>query len=497
MAKYFEDVSRTFSEYLLLPNLTTEECTVNNVDLSAPITKYHLDTPPPIKLNIPVVSAAMQSVSGYSLATELARSGGMSFIYCSQTIDQQAEIIKQVKSYKAGFVISDSNLTPDATLDDIIKLTGRTGHSTIMITHDGSPNGKLLGMITSKDYRVSRDPMDKKVSELMTPFSRLIRGKVNMSLTESNDLIWENKIDCLPVTDDRDNLVHLVFRKDYVQHKSNPYELLDSNKSLMVGAAVNTHDYKERIPALVDAGADILCIDSSDGYSEWQKNVLDFVRKEYGNEVKIGAGNVVDKEGFLYLANAGADFVKIGIGGGSICITREQKGIGRGQASAVIDINQVRNDYLKQTGNYVPLCSDGGIAHDYHITLALAMGADFVMMGRYFARFEESPTQRTMVDGQYVKEYWGEGTNRAKNWTRYDLTNGSDVFTFEEGASSYVPYAGNMKDNLDVTLAKIKSTMCNCGSLTIGELQAKARLTLVSSTSIVEGGLHDIIPQEN
>lgn len=496
MAKYLDDVSRTFSEYLLLPNLTTENCIPDNVDLSAPITKYHIGTPPPTKLNIPFVSSAMQSVSGEVLATELAKSGGLSFIFCSQSIEDQVRMITQVKTYKAGFVVSDSNLTPDHTLADIVQLTGKTGHSTVMVTDDGGPNGKLLGMITSKDYRVSRDPADKKISELMTPFSKLIHGKANMNLSESNDLIWENKIDCLPIIDENGNLVYLVFRKDYVQHKSNPYEVLDSNKRLLSAASVNTHDYKERIPALVDAGADILCIDSSDGYSEWQKDVLQFVRKEYGDEVKIGAGNVVDKEGFLYLAEAGADFVKIGIGGGSICITREQKGIGRGQASSVIEVNRVRNDYLKQTGDYIPICSDGGIAHDYHITLALAMGADFVMMGRYFARFEESPTMKTMVDGQYVKEYWGEGTNRAKNWTRYDISGDAGLFSFEEGASSYVPYAGNMKENLEVTIAKIRSTMCNCGSLNLQELQAKARLTLVSSTSIIEGGLHDIIPQE-
>ena len=151
-----------------------------------------------------------------------------------------------------------------------------------------------------------------------------------------------------------------------------------------------------------------------------------------------------------------------------------------------------RDEYFKETGVYVPICSDGGIVHDYHITLALAMGADFVMLGRYFARFDESPTNKLRVGGNYVKEYWGEGSNRARNWQRYDL-GGAQKLSFEEGVDSYVPYAGALKDGVSVTLAKVRSTMCNCGALSIPELQQKARLTVVSSTSIVEGGSHDVI----
>ncbi len=207
----------------------------------------------------------------------------------------------------------------------------------------------------------------------------------------------------------------MFFRKDYDTHKAYPDELLDGHKRYMVGAGVNTRDYRERIPALVEAGADVLCIDSSEGFTEWQKMTLDFVREKYGDSVKIGAGNVVDKEGFNYLADAGADFVKVGIGGGSICITREQKGIGRGQASAVIEVAKARDDYFRRTGVYVPICSDGGIVYDYHMTLALAMGADFIMLGRYFSRFDESPTAKLTINGSYVKEYWGEGSNRARN----------------------------------------------------------------------------------
>jgi len=489
VAYYFEDASRTFSEYLLIPNLTRMDCIPSNVNLTAPIVKFEKGKKSSLELKIPFVSAIMQSVSDDNLAIALARCGGLSFVFSSQPIMEQVEMIKKVKKFKA-------NLTPDHTLQDVIALKARTGHSTIAITEDGSPYKKLIGLVTTRDYRKSRDTLDKKVSEFMTPFAKLIAGKKGISLSEANDLIWQNKLNCLPIIDENQNLCYFVFRKDYDEHKNNPHELLDLDKRLLVGAGINTRDYKERVPKLVKAGADILCVDSSDGYSEWQKKTIEYVKEEFNNQVKVGGGNVVDKEGFLYLVEAGADFVKVGIGGGSICITREQKGIGRGQASAVIEVAKARDDYYAKSGIYVPICSDGGIVHDYHTVLAMAMGADFIMMGRYFARFDESPAKKVKLGSNYVKEYWGEGSNRARNWQRYDFGEESKL-SFEEGVDSYVPYAGRLRDNLDLTLSKIRSTMCSCGALSIEELQKTARMTLVSSTSIIEGGAHDVILKEN
>ena len=401
-------------------------------------------------------------------------------------------MVRRAKNYKAGFVSSDSNIRPDQTLADILALKEKTGHATVAVTDDGTPTGKLIGIVTSRDYRVSRLSLDTKVSEFMTPIEQVIYAKEGITLSEANNIIWDHKLNALPILDDNQRLVSFVFRKDYDSHKDNPNELLDSSKRYVVGAGVNTRDFKERIPALVEAGADILCIDSSEGFTEWQKDTLAFVREKYGDRVKIGAGNVVDREGFRFLADAGADFVKIGIGGGSICITRETKGIGRGQATAVIEVAKARDEYFEETGIYVPICSDGGIVHDYHITLALAMGSDFCMLGRYFSRFDESPTNKVMVNGSYMKEYWGEGSARARNWQRYDM-GGAAKLSFEEGVDSYVPYAGSLHDNLAITLSKIRSTMCNCGALSIPELQQKAKLTLVSSVSIVEGGAHDVV----
>ena len=493
MAILVNEVSRTFGEYLLIPGLTTRECTPQNVSLQTPLVRFARGQESRIRLNIPFVSAIMQSVSNDTLAIELARNGGLSFIFGSQPIAEQAEMVRRVKKFKAGFVSSDSNIRPDATLREVLALRRQTGHSTIGVTEDGSPNGRLLGIVTSRDYRLGTTPEDARVEDFMTPFAKLKVGRLGISLKEANNIIWEHKLNTLPIIDEQDKLVYLVFRKDYDDHKENPVELSNKHtKELLVGAGINTRDFRERVPALVEAGADVLCIDSSDGYSEWQYDTLRWIKDTYGDQVLVGAGNVVDEEGFRYLADAGADFVKVGIGGGSICITREQKGIGRGQATAIIDVAQARDKYFEETGIYVPICSDGGLVHDYHMTLAIAMGADFLMMGRYFARFDESPTRKLKIGNNIVKEYWGEGSNRAQNWQRYD-SGGSEALKFEEGVDSYVPYAGKLKDNLAQTLGKMKATMCSCGAITLPELQQKAKITLVSSTSIVEGGAHDVI----
>ncbi len=497
MSKVLEDISRTFNEFLLLPNLTTEKCVPDNVSLKTPLVKFKKGEEPKYSANIPMVSAIMQSVSGEKMGVALAREGGMSFIYGAQSIEEQAAMVYRVKKHKAGFVISDSNVKSGTTLGEVMDIVAETGHSTVIVTNDGTSSGKFLGIVTNKDYRPSKDDRNAPIDNFMTPREKVISAKKGITLSEANNIIWENKINCLPVLTEDDHLKYLVFRKDYEERKNNPNSLLDENKRYIVGAGINTRDYTERIPALVNAGVDILCMDSSDGYSVWQKNTIEFVREKYGDDVKIGAGNVVDAEGFRYLAQAGADFIKVGVGGGSICITRETKGIGRGQASALIDVVRERDKYYEETGIYIPVCSDGGIVHDHHITIALALGADFVMMGRYFARFDESPTRVLKIGNNYVKEYWGEGSNRARNWQRYDMGGkAKDKLAFEEGVDSYISYAGPLKDTLDVTISKVKSTMCNCGAISIPELHEKARLTLVSEVSITEGGAHDVILKE-
>ena len=496
MAIYFNEPSRTFSEYLLIPGYTSEDCIPDKVTLRTPLVKFKKGEEPALSLNVPFASAIMQSVSNDTMAIALAKEGGISFIYGSQSIEDEAAMVARVKSYKAGFVPSASNLAPDATLKDVLELKELKGYSTMAVTSDGSATGRLLGIVSSRDYRVSRMELSTPVSDFMTPLEKLVTAPEGTSLKEANDIIWDHKLNSLPIIDADGKLLYFVFRKDYAEHKNNPNEILDEHKRYIVGAGINSRDYAERVPALIDAGADVLCIDSSEGFSCWQKKTIDFIRERYGDSVKVGAGNVVDADGFRFLAEAGADFVKVGIGGGSICITRETKGIGRGQATALIEVAAARDEYFEKTGVYVPICSDGGLVHDYHMTLALAMGADFLMMGRYFARFDESPTAKLIVNGSYVKEYWGEGSNRARNWQRYDL-GGQSKLSFEEGVDSYVTYAGPLHDNLEKSVYKIKSTMCNCGVTSLSDLKRDAKLTLVSSVSIVEGGSHDVILKNN
>lgn len=494
MAFFFDEPSHTFDEYLLIPGFTSADCIPANVSLKTPVVKYNKKSGEecPLSMNIPMTSAIMQSVSDDKLAVALAKEGGISFIFGSQTIENQAAMIAKVKSYKAGFVTSDTNIRPEQTLSELVAKIEQTGHSTVAVTQDGLCNGKLLGIITERDFRMSHCDPNEPVSKYMTGLKDLIKAEAGLSLHDANDLIWKYKVNQLPVVDKDGNLMYLVFRKDASSHEDHPKELLDSQKRYIVGAGINTRDYMERVPKLLEAGADILCLDSSEGFTEWQRRALKDIHSNFGENVRVGAGNVVDAEGFNFLAEAGADFVKIGIGGGSICITREQKGIGRGQATATIEVAKARDEWFKKTGIYIPICSDGGIVHDHHITLALAMGADFVMLGRYFARFDESPTNKLIVNGNYVKEYWGEGSNRARNWQRYDL-GGAKKMAFEEGVDSYVPYAGSLHDNVTITTSKVIHTMCNCGAVSIPELQQKAKITLLSPASIREGSAHDVI----
>ena len=492
MAYYFEEPSHTFGEYLLVPGYSSAECIPANVDLKTPLVKFKKGEKPSLTMNIPLVSAIMQSVSDDNLAIALAKEGGISFIYGSQSIEDQAVMVARVKGHKAGFVTSDSNIKPDQTLAEVLALKEKTGHSTVAVTEDGTANGKLCGIITSRDFRINHTPTDAKVRDYMTPFKDLITGLDGITLSEANELIWKHKLNSLPIIDKDGNMKYMVFRKDYATHEAHPLENLDSKQRYIVGAGINTRDYMERVPALLEAGVDVLCLDSSEGFTEWQRRALQDIHAKFGENVKVGAGNVVDRDGFMFLAEAGADFVKIGIGGGSICITREQKGIGRGQATATIEVAKARDEYYAKTGIYIPICSDGGIVHDYHMTLALAMGADFIMLGRYFARFDESPTNKLIINGNYVKEYWGEGSNRARNWQRYDM-GGASKLSFEEGVDSYVPYAGSLHDNVNMSMSKIRHTMCNCGAMTIPELQEKAKITLVSQASIAEGSAHDVV----
>jgi len=493
MARMLDDTSRTFGEYLLIPRLTRRDQRIDHIDLSAPLSRSYPGSGPGLSINIPIVSACMQAVSGTDLAVALARQGGLSMIFCSQSIDSQVAMVQSVKAHKAGFVPSGANIKPEATLNDLLELMSDSGHSTIPVTEDGSSGGRFVGLITDQDFWEFEDDLTNRVSDHMTPKVDVIFGIEGISLREANKLLHKNKKDCLPILTDDGRLSALVFKKDYVDHQKHPLELLDDSKRLRVGAAINTHDYRERVPALIAAGADALCFDSSDGFSEFQMDGLIWLREQFGEDLVIGGGNVVSAEGFDYLAGSGlVDFIKVGIGGGSICITREQKGVGRGQASALLEVAARRDAYFKETGIYIPICSDGGLANDTQIVMALAMGADFVMMGRYFAMTEESPTAKISINGQMYKPYWGEGTVRAQNWQRYSEGMESRKMMFEEGVDAFVPLVGTVSEALQTTLYKLKSTMMNLGADDLTAFKDQAVITQVSEQSIVEAGTTNV-----
>jgi len=481
--RILDETSRTLNEYLLVPNLTTEESTPEQIDLGAPLVRHKVGEPSPIRIAVPLTSAIMQAISSPSMAIAIAQTGGISFIHHNQSVEDQAEMVSSVKRHKAGFRYSEINVKLSATLGEVSQLLQAADCDVAVVTDDGSPHGAFLGLISTHDFHPKRHHLDDTVESRMRHAADLVTAPPSISLSEANSLIWDHHVDVLPIVTDAGLLESIVLRRDYELHKTFQNETIDEDKRFRVGAGINTHDYEERIPALVAAGADVLCIDSSDGYSVWQKDTLAFV-KANAPGTPIGAGNVVDGRAFRYLAEAGADFVKVGIGGGSICITRDQKGIGRGQASALIDVVAERDAYAAETGEYVPICCDGGVLSDYHMAIAFALGADFMMLGRYFARFDESPSPLVRVNGQFFKEYWGEGSRRARNWSRYDQ--GGESLVFEEGVDGYVPYAGSLYDTVALTLAKLKATLASCGSPTLSAFHENAVLVPVSHQSYLQ-----------
>lgn len=486
--KIIDETSRTLSEYLLVPNLTTEDCTPAGIALTAPLVRHRVGEDAPVSVAVPLTSAIMGAISSPEMAIAVAQTGGISFITHNQAIASQCEMIGRVKRHKAGFRFSETNVTLSTTLGEFSALAQSTGNDIAAVTDDGSPHGRFLGLISTQDFHPRRHRLDDPVETRMRRADDLVTASPDISLSDANTLLWDHRLDLLPIVSADGHLQSIVLRRDYELHKTFKNETIDDDKRFRVGAGVNTHDYADRIPALVEAGADLLCIDSSDGYSVWQKETIEFAKRGFG-EVPIGAGNVVDGRAFRYLADAGADFVKVGIGGGSICITRDQKGIGRGQASALMDVVSERDAFARETGYYVPICCDGGVLSDYHMAIAFAMGADFMMLGRYFARFDESPSRLVRLNGQFFKEYWGEGSRRAQNWSRYGQ--GEEQLVFEEGVDGYVPYAGSLYDNVSMTIAKLKATLASCGSKNLREFHEKAVLVQVSSQSYLQNS-HEI-----
>jgi len=468
-----------------LPGLTGPGSVPGSVSLRTPLVLG--PSGHPLHLNIPITSSAMQAVSGAEMGIALAREGGVAVIFCSQPIESQAAMVERVKKHKAGFV-EPRTVPPEMTIREVAALSARTGYSLFPVVDAGQ---RLLGLIQRDDYDVERHGA-QAARERMTPRARLEVGRNLQDLKAANEAVLDGHHPVLPIVDDQDRLLSLVFKRDIRDLARHPLQVSDGRKRLLSAAAINTHDHRDRAPALIAAGVDALVIDSSDGHSFYQRDALAWLTERFP-EVPVIGGNVVTAEGFDYLVAAGAGAVKVGMGSGTICITQEQKGTGRGLATAIMQVAQARDRHAQRTGRYVPVIADGGIVTAKDIMVALALGADVAMMGRYFARMEESPGEKVTIEHRVMKAYWGEGAARAREWRtqRYHQAG------FVEGVEGWVEYAGKLEDNLPETLAKIRSSMASCGAADIPQLHRDAVLELVSALSIREGQVHDIVERRD
>jgi len=497
MAQIIHDVypypSRTLHEYILLPEKIPAGVSDADIDLSSPLVKFNRSKKLGLKLNIPVLSAAMQSVTGPSMAIAMATLGGAGVIYRSQPIEEQASMVREVKEAKAGFVVPDVFSPRDkiSTVDQHIK---KVGYSTFPITEDGEHDSRLIGLLARKDFDPQRHG-NMKVRDRMVPLKEIVYARINqvqdrkknLSLEKAHNLLIESHHGSLPILSRDGKLLYMVFRKDVDEHLRHPLELLDEKRRFVCGAAFDTRDYEERIPALVKAEVDLLVEDTSHAISEYTEKSLRFVKKNFPH-IPVIAGNIVTPEGFDFLANNGADAVKVGMGSGYICITQEQIKIGRGQATAVIEVSKKRDRLYRKTGKYIPICSDGGIQTAADMTVALALGADYVMVGAYVAGTDESNSEKITRIGReegrsiqtFSKEYWGEGSTRARRWMkgRYGHS------TFVEGIVTEVPYVGPIGEYIPQSMDMVRNGIRKAGCNNIFELHKKSRVEAYSPLSM-------------
>ncbi len=498
-------LSRRLQEYILLPGKIPAGISTEAVDISSPLTKFERGKEPSLRLNIPVLSSPMQSITGPEIAIEMAKLGGAGVIFCSQPVKDEANMVRRVKEYKAGFVMPDV-FSPDTPLKEVQKRIEEKGYSTFPITEDGMPNSRLTGYLTRKDF----DPQlhsNLKVRDRMITMERLHysslgdvtdeRGEID--LNKALGILRDSHHGSLPILDDQGKLCYVVFRRDVEEHAKNPLELIDQRKRFICGAAINTHDYRERAEAVIDAGADFLVIDTSQAHSEYVEICLRYVKERF-EDIPVIAGNIVTGEGFKFLVENGADSIRVGMGSGSICITQEQINVGRGQATAVLEVTKARDELFEEKGVYVPIVSDGGITRAGDITMALALGADSVMVGRFVAGTEESNSKRITrnmtIDGrtvqEIVKEYWGEGSNRARRWSGFRYGHNS----FEEGIEMYVPYVGHLRDYMLPSSTMIKDGIRKAGCRNIKELHESCVVQALSPFSFaMRSESPSIIPQ--
>ncbi len=473
----------TFDDLLILPDYS--EVLPREVSVRSRMTKK-------LWLNIPILSAAMDTVTETEMAIAMAREGGMGVIHKNLSIEAQAAMVRKVKRSEAGMVQDPVTLPPTATLEDAERLMReyRIGGLPVVDLY-----GRLLGLITNRDLRFEKD-LKRPVTEVMTPFERLVTAPPGTTLEEAEEVLRRHKVEKLPLVDKEGRLKGLLTLKDLVKRKQYPNAAKDERGRLLVGAAVGAaKDLPERAQALVEAGVDVLVLDSAHGHSKGILEALAYLKETFGDGVQVIAGNVATREGARALAERGADAVKVGIGPGSICTTRVVTGVGVPQISAIMEA-------LKGVEEFdVPLIADGGVKYTGDVAKAIAAGAHTVMLGSMLAGTDEAPGEEVLKDGRRYKLYRGMGSLGAMKQGSADryFQEAGKSGEFEakklvpEGIEGMVPYKGPVADVLYQVVGGLRSAMGYVGAKDIETFRAKARFVRVTMAGLIESHPHDVV----
>lgn len=483
----------TYDDLILMPGFISNES--SQINLETRVTKNY-------KIKIPIVSSPMDTVTETQMAIRLALLGGLGIIHTNMSIEKQSEMIREVKRYNNGFINNPIAVCPNTTisdLEDIIQIHKYTGYP---VTHDGTSNGKLLGMITNRDIDFVSE--NNSIEAYMTSLKDLYVASNNISLEEAQELLKDSKKKRLPIIDDDGNLVSLICRRDILSQKTFPDASRNPNTNqLLVGAAITTHTgYMERCDSLVSSGVDIICIDSSQGNSIYQIDTIKAIKEKYPN-IDIIAGNVVTAEQAKNLIDAGADALRVGMGVGSICTTQDVTGIGRPQASAIYHVSNYTRHHISSISYGhdigVPIIADGGISSSGNIVKALSIGASAVMLGSLLAGTDESPGEYIYHDGIRVKKYRGMGSldalrNRMGDRYMYD----SKSVKVAQGVSGEVVGKGSITRHIPYLIGGVKSGFQNLGFNSIEKIKEalytnKLKIEIRSFCSQREGGVHHLL----
>jgi IMP dehydrogenase len=467
----------TFDDVLLLPRFT--DFLPAEVQLETKVSKN-------ISLKIPLISAAMDTVTEAAMAIALAENGGIGIIHKNNSIEDQAAEVRAVKKYESGVVRDPSTIQSTKTINELMHLTNELSISGMPVVD----NGKLMGIVTRRDFRYA-DNLSELVSSIMTPYEKLITVKEGFDQEDVKKLMYNNRIEKILVIDDENSLTGLVTMKDIEKSAEHPLATKDNRGQLQVGAALGTGaDTLDRANALSKAGVDLFVIDSAHGHSQNVIETIKLVKKEFP-EIDVMGGNVATPEGAQALINAGVDSVKIGMGPGSICTTRIIAGIGVPQITAILSIKE------KLSSNSIPLIADGGIRFSGDISKALAAGADAVMLGGIFAGTEEAPGELELYQGRSFKTYRGMGSigamSKRNDLNRYFQDGISNEKMVPEGVEGRVPFKGWVVNVIDQLIGGIRQSMGYVGCKSIVQMHKDTQFVEITNAGITESHVHDVM----